>query len=747
MPNNISFYNSLPAKGQPQLSSGTMPISDFLWAIKAGKWRTEVEAIRATEDKEKRNTLKKRLVSFTISGVFNERKEANLIEHSGFICIDIDNYTDKSHIETDPYTYAAAYSASGNGFFVIVKIEPKKHKESFGWLRKYYYETYGIVVDNAPQNVASLRYASYDPNFEINEKSKVSKTLAKEFKKQKGGLPIVVTGERVEEYVNEAYSRGLNIAEGYDEYLNLSFALANGFGANGRSYFHKLASISPKYKEQQADRQFDIALARNMPGITVGTFWYMLKMAGINIKAEDNNTVVVAAMGKKAGKSQEVLVNQLVTVNHIPEQQAKQLVQQVYEREDISLQTIAYDPEKLIETLKQFIESNHSLRRNSITKIIEDNGKEWSDEKMNTMFIKARAVFNSPSVTHDLCQRMIHSEFTPDFNPITEYIEKNRWRNSTGNIDKLCASITSNTPMKDVFIRKWCLSILAAYSGIAVRSVLTLVGGQRSGKTQWFRRLLPKDLKRYYGESKLDAGKDDYLLMCTKLILMNDEFGGKSKHDEKLFKELTSKEVFSLRAPYGRSNADYYRLALLAGTSNDLDIMQDPTGNTRVLPVEVIKIDHKAYNEIDKDELFMELVRAYEAGEDWDFTNDEFEGLANLSKDYEGINYERECILQHFEESNDVGGIVEEMTAVQIKDYIETNGRQQLRNLKALGMQLRLLYGVNKMKRGSGKVYRVIKRNSSHSTVVGHNDNTSAQQQQPTGDIYRGVSDNDDLPF
>lgn len=743
MSNTISYYNSLPAKGQPQVSSGTMSIDDFIWHIKSGKWRKEVEEIRSIEDKDKRSILKKRLTSFTISGVFSERKESNLIEHSGFICIDIDNYPDKSHVATDPYTYAAAYSASGNGFFVIVKVDPKKHKESFNWLRRYYYETYKIVVDTAPQNVASLRYASYDPESDVNEKSKISKVLAQEFKKQKSGLPIVITGDKVEEYVNEAYSRGLNIAEGYDEYLNLSFSLANGFGANGRSYFHKLASVSPKYKEQQADRQFDIALARNMPGITVGTFWYMLKMAGVNIKAEDNSAVVAAAMGKKSGKTQEVLVNQLIAINHLPEQQAKQLVQQVYEREDISLQTIAYDPERLIETLKQFIETNHSLKRNSITKLIEDNGKEWSDERMNTMFIKARAVFNSPSVTHDLCQRMVHSEFTPDFNPITEYIANNRWRKNDGNIAKLCATITSNSPMKDVFIRKWCLSILAAYNGIAVRSVLVLVGGQRSGKTEFFRRLLPNLLERYYGESKLDEGKDDYLLMCTKLILMNDEFGGKSKHDEKLFKELTSKRKFSLRAPYGKHNADYYRLALLGGTSNDLDVMQDQTGNTRVLPVEVIKIDHKAYNEIDKDELFMELVRAYEASEDWDFTNEEFEQLATISKDYEGINYERECILKYFEESNEIGGIVEEMTAVEIKDYIELSGRQQLRNLKALGMQLRQLYGVNKMKRGSGKVYRVIKRPIGQSTVVAHNAG-SITITEPTKDIskYDG-----DLPF
>lgn len=736
MPNNISYYTSLPAKDQPHTSAGTYTVNDFLGHVKFGKWKKEIEFLRTVNDKAHRNSLKKRLESVTISGVFNERKEENLIEHSGFIGIDVDNYNDKSRIETDMYTYSVFHSASAKGFCVVVKIDPTKHKESFRWLRKYYFETYGIVVDTAPQNVASLRYVSYDPTLNITEKSKVSKSLVKEFAKPKS-LPIILTGEKVEQYINEAYNRGINIAEDYKDYLNLSFALVSGFGEGGRSYFHKLTCISQKYNEQQADKQYDIALSRKQNGISVGTFYYMLKQAGVNIKPEPNNAVAVAVMAKKSGKAETTVINQLVTINNIPENTARQLVEQVYEREDISLESITYDPERLIETLKQFIETNHQLRRNSITKKIEDGDVELTDERINTMFLRARAVFNTPSVTFDLVQRMIHSEFTPDYHPITEYIEKNKWRTSTGNIQKLIDTIETKTPMKNVFVRKWCLSMFAAYNGYAVRSVLALVGGQLSGKTEWYRRLLPQGLKPYYGESKLDAGKDDYILMCSKLILMNDEMGGKSKHDEKLFKELTSKSVFSLRAPYGRHNEDFKRLALLCGTSNEVDIMQDPTGNTRIFPVEVISINHELYNSIDKDELFMELYRAYESGESWELSREEVKQLQGLSKEYEGINYERECILQHFEAPGVNTGLVEEMTATQIKDYIETNSRQQLRNMKMLGMQLKTLYGESKQRRDVGHIYRVIKRVHYPSTIA-------KEQNYTPNDI---IINNDDLPF
>ena len=174
--------------------------------------------------------------------------------------------------------------------------------------------------------------------------------------------------------------------------------------------------------------------------------------------------------------------------------------------------------------------------------------------------------------------------------------------------------------------------------------------------------------------------------------------------------------VDDFRAPYGRSNEDYKRLAVLCGTSNDLEIISDPTGNTRILPVEVISINHEAYNAIDKDELFMEIVRAYEAGEKWAFSKDDFKSLAVVSNEHEAIPYERELILNHFlpQEEAEGNGHVEQMTATQIKDFIEVRSKQQVRSMKRLGMELRAVFGERTATRVGGKVlqmYSVVKKN------------------------------------
>jgi len=704
---NISYYNSLPSKGQPHISSGQITINEFINSVKFGKWKDQVENVRKEKDKDKRSAIKRSLVSVTISGVFNERKEDKMISHSGFICIDVDNYTDKSAILKDKYTYAVFDSVSGNGFAVIVKINPDKHKDSFRWLQKYYFDSFGIVVDSAPQNPASLRYISYDPLVEINEKSHQSKTLIQKVNKPKS-LPIILSNDRVSDYVKEVQNRGLNIAPTYQDYLNLSFALVDGFGEGGRNYFHILCSCDEKYDSRHADKQYDIAIKRGKSGIGVGTFYFMLKQSGIEIKSDSGPALSIVAMGKKSGRTKEAITEQLIQINQVNPDVAANLVEQVFERDDINLKNLNADPEQLISSIIEWLSINHPLRRNEITKSIESGNKEIKNENLNTIYLRARAFFNTNEVTFDLINRVIFSENTLDYNPITEYIEKNLYRRSIGNVDQIIKSIETDTKNADIFIKKWLVSIIAAYKGYPVRSVLALVGGQYTGKTEWFRRLLPDDLKKYYAESKLDAGKDDDLLMCQKLIVMDDEMGGKSKDDEKRFKELTSKLTFSLRAPYARANEDFKRLAVLCGTSNSTDIINDRTGNTRFLPVNVISINHELYNSINKDELFMELFHLYESNFKWQFSKDDFEKLNEISQDFENINYERELILKFFKPASD-GGLVEKMTATDIKNYIETNSKQQIRNLKILGLELKRIFGTSILVKNLGRVYSVIK--------------------------------------
>lgn len=703
----ISYYNSLPAKGQPHKSSGTMHIYDFINKVRDGEWKSIIDPIRKEKDKDKRSTLKRSLVSVTVSGVFNERKENLLIEHSGLICIDVDNFTDKSSILNDKYTYCCFDSVSGNGFAVIVKINPKKHKESFRFLQKYYFEEYGIVIDPAPQNPASLRYVSYDPTITINNNSEKSKTLVEKKEKRFSTLPIVSTDEQFNSYVQEIVSKGIDLAPDYESYLNLSFALAQGFGENGRNYFHALSSVNEKYNSPHADRQYSIALKRGKTGITIGSLYYLFKQNGIQFHT-DRKSLAIAAIGKKAGKSKEDVKIELLQ-NNVSESTANQYVDEIYRRDDVNLEALTQDPERLIESLMEWLLQNHPIRRNEITKMIEENSKDVKRERLNTIFLRAKVAFNSKDVNYDLFERIIFSEFIKDFNPITEYIDKNRYRNSNGNLDLLVKTIDTPTKNSEVYIKKWCVSIIAAYKGAPVRSVLTLTGGQNTGKTEWFRRLLPTELQRYYAESKMDAGKDDELLMCQKLIVMDDEMGGKSKEDERRFKELTSKNVFSLRAPYARSNEDFKRLAILCGTSNSNEIMNDRTGNTRILPVEVSSINHAFYNNIDKDELFMELVRLYESGFDWKLSKDELNELATESENFEGLNPERELILKYFMPNDGRAGFLEWLTATDIKIFIENSSHQQIKSMKFFGTELRHIFGKPKRDKDKGRTFAVIR--------------------------------------
>lgn len=708
----ISFFKSLPSKGNPHLCDEIINLDELLSKIKFGEWKNQVEVIRSETDKVKRNKLKLNLPTVTIGGTFKERSSDNLIEHSGFICVDIDNYNDKSSLLSDPYTYALFNSASGNGIAIIVKVNKDKHKESYRWLSNYYFLNFGISVDPAPSNVASLRFVSYDPDLFVNARSLQSKTKTLKEKRIQSS-PIVLGTDQVDEMMRELSNSGKNIVEDYYDWLRIGFAIANGFGEGGRNYYHNVSMASSKYNSQQCDKQYDRCLqGANKSGTTVGTLYYYLKENGIDLPKSNERAVQLVAMAKKSGRTVEGAATQLEQMNGMSKSDALKIANEVFERKDIDLNKVANDPEELIQSLIQWLSMNHPMRINSITKKIEETGTDLTEAKRNTIYLRARITFNSKEVTKQLVDSIIFSDFITEYNPITEYIDKNRHRNSTGNIEKVIESIKTNTPNSDVFIKKWLVSIIAAYDGFPVRSVLALVGGQNTGKTEWFRRLLPSKLTKYYAESKLDNGKDDEILMTEKLIVMDDEMGGKSKQDEKRFKELTSKQTFSLRAAYGRHNEDYKRLSILCGTSNDPNIINDPTGNTRILPIDVISINHELYNSIDKDELFMELLRSYEGGYEWRLNKDEMSDLNLVSQNFETIAFERELILQFFTAEGNAFGYTEFLTSTEIKDVIETNTRQRIMNSRKFQFELKSIFGEKVSIRRHGlpsKCYKVIR--------------------------------------
>ena len=158
-------------------------IDKALERIKLGASKGLVLDIRLALDKEKANKLKLNLPSICFSGKFGaDRKDEQLVEHSGFIVLDFDDIADLRDKQTEiiqkDFVYACWVSPSGNGLKALVKIaDGKKHREHFQSLQEIFPE-----IDRSGINVSRVCYESFDPDIYVNEKAVVF-TKAKKIEK------------------------------------------------------------------------------------------------------------------------------------------------------------------------------------------------------------------------------------------------------------------------------------------------------------------------------------------------------------------------------------------------------------------------------------------------------------------------------------------------------------------------------------------------------------------------------------
>lgn len=696
---NISLYSSV----KQTKTTKTIPFDIFLEQVRDGHWQDIVLPLRTIANKEERAAAKLKAPCVTISGTFKERTDSGIENHSGYLPIDIDDVEDvnqlKSIICADPYVVAAFTSIGGRGLCVIFKVNPAKHRDAFQGISEYLYTNYGIICDPTSINVSRARFVSYDPDIYINS-THVEKFVA--YPKNKPPKKIertIFAQSDFELILEQVVSRRLNLCDSYHDWLRICFAFCHHFGEGGRQYFHLVSQYSGKYDSAKADKQYTMCLRhKGSSQATIATFYYYCKSAGIRTYSERTRKIAYSASnGKKAGLSANQVAINLEKFEDITD--SLDLVQQVM---DDNIEITGEDC--LIDQVELWIRQNYELQRNEITRYIENSGTTIKQKDLNSIFIKCKKVYDK--VNYEIIDRLINSDFIDDYNPFYRFFEQHADINTTGHIDALFSSINAKD---DKFLlhfgKKWMVGIISALHGEHSPLMLVLSGElQGTGKSEFFRRMLPKELKQYYAESKLDAGKDDEILMTQKILIMDDEMGGKSKNESKRLKELTSKQIFSLREPYGRNNVDLMRLAVLCGTTNDNEILNDPTGNRRIIPVQVISIDHDQYNAVDKVAMFMEAYRLWQSGWKWKLDKHDIEYLGIDKKTFEVTSLESELISKYFEPST-AGFGNEYMTTSDIKVFIENKTHQKL-SLDKLGKELKRLGFAATVRRVTGTLGR-----------------------------------------
>lgn len=752
MGNAISIYN----RASDIDSQETIPFDIFLDNIKTGYWQDIVLPIRLIKDKDERDKAKKKAPNVTVSGVFSRRKDDSILSHSGYIGIDIDNCDHeavKQMLQNDRYIVAAFASISGRGLCIIIKVSPKKHREAFQGFCEYLYSSYNLVADPTSINPSRARFVSFDPSIWIADVFDQFAQYPKE-KPPKKIAKVIYSSDDFQNVLKQIVARKLNIVESYYEWLRIGFSFVHKFGDNGREYFHLVSQYSSKYDPDVCDRQYTACLKHTgKQETTISTFYHYAKEAGCEIYSERTKTIAsTASQGKKSGLKESQVEENLFKFEQIEGDDVGSIIKQVYET------NIELNEDTLLEQLRTYMRHRYEIMKNEISRYIEINGKPAEQEDLNAIWLEANAVL--PKVNYDYFDRFIRNkQDTHRYNPLKSYFNSLESTVAGDIKEQLTLTLKDGPHLQAVHVvelirayfpcitalfdciatkdadynlyfgAKWLVGMVSAVFGEHSPLMYILAGEmQNTGKTEWFRRLLPKELQDYFSDSKLDEGKDSEILMTQKILILDDEMGGKSKRDTVRLKEITSKQKFSLREPYGRQNVDLVRIAVLGGTSNDKGLLFDPTGNRRMIIIPVTGIDHKVYNSINKALLMAEVKTLFDCGLRWRLTKDDIEFLNGPQEDFQSIVLERELLLQYFTPGNS-----QEWTATQVKVYIEHKTQQRM-NVIVLGRELVRAGFESRQKRinGSKSLSKVYKIN-----VLGDNElHPPAPQEDP-----------DDLPF
>ena len=99
------------------------------------------------------------------------------------------------------------------------------------------------------------------------------------------GIPPEGELAKAQAVCDELIQRGANIADSYEDYLKLGFALAHGLGESGHDIYHALCAQSGKYRQQDCEKKWHECLSKHDGRTTIATFYDMAKLAGVDLSA------------------------------------------------------------------------------------------------------------------------------------------------------------------------------------------------------------------------------------------------------------------------------------------------------------------------------------------------------------------------------------------------------------------------------------------------------------------------------
>ena len=296
-----------------------------------------------------------------------------------------------------------------------------------------------------------------------------------------------------------------------------------------------------------------------------------------------------------------------------------------------------------------------------------------------------------------------------EVNPVAQWIDSKPW-DGVNRIDDFCNTVSSkDVELKDMLMKKWLLSCVAAAfeeGGVALEGLLVFQGSQGLGKTLWFKRLADFNKGWLCEGATLDPKDKDSVKKAVShwIVELGELESNFKKADINQLKAFITSRSDEMRLPYDRTFTNYQRRTAFFASVNEPEFLMDGSGNRRFWCIKVTDIN--PHHGIDMQQMWAE-VRAtlYKAGEkNWYLTKEEREMLQESNEGFRTQGAVEDLLLQHV----DFEALDDSKEAWQLTALLRSLGIRNPRNIDFKDASRVLTdHGIEPRKTNGKKVYDV----------------------------------------
>ena len=367
------------------------------------------------------------------------------------------------------------------------------------------------------------------------------------------------------------------------------------------------------------------------------------------------------------GKPLSVVQSSVVSIEHAeaPEEKGAQQVSQKAKQ------------------LMDFLNAHYQLRYNTMMGYTEykDNDYRYMDwmpvdsRTLKGMTMKVR--LNGIDARDNDVRRYVQSNMIRPYNPVGDYLWEQYYKwDGKDHIRKLARTVPTMNPYWEEWfytwflgmVRQWQVTSLAKYGNQAVP---LLISEQGWNKTTFCEQLLPPELRFGYTGNLQMNDKRQVLQQMAQMLLINlDEFNQISPQTQQGFlKNIITLSSVKIKRPYGHHVEDFPRRASFIATTNQADVLADPSGSRRFLGIQLTgPID--VSTPPNYEQLYGQAMRALHQHEPYYFGPEATQQIIESNRKFSVRSAAEQFFLDYFEPANsELDGMW--MSATAILNYLK----------------------------------------------------------------------------